>query len=114
MTQSLLDTLLPQWRHQLTEWSRTGALTRAASEAFQLAGVPDRLEKLVECWASGDFRDLPPVVPLPASAMPTAAGAYASANGTIYLNGDWLRSADPRQSLTVLTEELWQPNSSRA
>jgi hypothetical protein len=43
---------------------------------------------------------------LPASSMPTAAGAYAASTGTIYLNEDWLQTASQEQLLAVLTEEL--------
>ena len=85
---SSLDTLLQDWRQLLSQWARSGALSRAAQNALLLEGEPPLLGALVERWAAGDFRDLPPVELLPASAMPAAAGAYAISSGTIYLNAD--------------------------
>jgi hypothetical protein len=93
MPHPLLDTLLQAWRQQLTLWSQSGALSRAAEQALLLSGTPERLRELVGRWSAGSFEDLPPVVVLPGSAMPTAAGAYALSSGTIYLNRDWLLQA---------------------
>ena len=106
MTETLLESLLRDWRQLLSQWSRTGALSRAAQEALRLPEEPEGLRQLVERWSAADFQDLPPVVLLYASAMPAAAGAYARSTGTIYLNGNWLQSASPQQALAVLTEEL--------
>jgi Ca2+-binding RTX toxin-like protein len=102
MTETVLDSLLRDWRQLLSGWSRTGALSRAAREALRLPGEPEGLRQLVARWSAGDVQELPPVVVLPASAMPAAAaGAYASGTGTIDLNGDWLQSASRQQALVV-------------
>jgi len=101
-----LELLLPAWRLLLQRWALEGAISRAASEALGLNGEPLLLQRLVGQWAAGDFSALPPIVLLPASAMPGAAGAYALSTGTIYLNADWLQSASQQQALAVLSEEL--------
>jgi hypothetical protein len=106
MPQALMDLLLQAWRQLLTQWAQSGALCRAARDALLLDGEPSLLGELVELWAVGDFRDLPPIELLPAASMTGAAGAYAISTGTIYLNADWLRVANGEQVLAVLTEEL--------
>ena len=103
---NLLETHLQDWRELLILWATNGTLSRAAQTALQLEGEPEKLRELVEEWSKGDFRNLPPVVLMPASAMPGAAGAYAISTGTIYLNGDWLASASEDRVIAVLTEEL--------
>ncbi|HBH74417.1 MAG TPA: hypothetical protein DDY43_13545 [Synechococcales bacterium UBA10510] len=103
---SLLDNLLGDWKKLLTDWAGSGTLTRAASEALLLKAEPALLKKLVAQWSHGDFSGLPPIVLLPASSMPGAAGAYAISTGTIYLNQDWLAGASAAQAIAVLTEEL--------
>jgi len=75
MPLSLLDTLLQAWQLQLTLWAENGALGRATEQALVLNGRPPRLQELVKRWSSGTFEDLPPVVLLPATAMPTAVEA---------------------------------------
>ena len=106
MAISLLDNLLGDWKKLLTDWAGSGTLTRAASEALLLKAEPALLKKLVAQWSHGDFSGLPPIVLLPASSMPGAAGAYAISTGTIYLNQDWLATASDEWVLAVLTEEL--------
>jgi len=101
-----LEMLLQDWRELLSLWAQNGTLTRAAQEALQLEGEPEKLRELVGEWSQGDFRNLPPVVLLPASAMPGAAGAYAISTGTIYLNQDWLKIVSWEQATAILTEEL--------
>jgi hypothetical protein len=59
----------------------------------------------VSRWSGGDVKGLSPVVVLGDTAMPSAAGAYAIATNTIYLNADWLRNARAEQVLDVLNEE---------
>jgi hypothetical protein len=103
---SILDTLLGDWKKLLTDWARSGTLTRAASEALLLKAEPEPLKKLVGQWSHGDFSGLPPIVLLPASSMPGAAGAYAISTGSIYLNQEWLAGASAAQVIAVLTEEL--------
>ncbi len=102
----LLQALLPTWYQLLQQWSLDGRLSAAAQEALLLSGESEPLTALSDQWAAGDFSGLPPIVLLPASSMPTAAGAYADSTGTIYLNEDWLQSASQGQVLAVLTEEL--------
>ncbi|MEB3259112.1 MAG: hypothetical protein VKP63_00615, partial [Cyanobacteriota bacterium] len=62
--------LLEDWRLRLTSWARSGALSRAAVEALGLPEEPETLRQLQERWAAGDWRELPPVERLPASAEP--------------------------------------------
>ena len=102
----LLTALIPDWHLLLQGWSASGRLTAAAEEALLLNGEPQALKELVTRWSAGDFSGLPPIVLLPSSSMPGAAGAYAISTGTIYLNQDWLTTASAAQALAVLTEEL--------
>ncbi len=101
-----LELLLSDWHALLQGWAISGALVAAAQGALQLPATPVALSKLVAQWAAGDFGGLPPIVLLPASSMPGAAGAYAMSTGAIYLNPDWLATASQHQRLAVLTEEL--------
>ena len=105
-TPSLLDNLLQGWQQLLTNCTSSGLLSRAAQEALLLEGEPEQLRDLVSEWIEGDFGKLPPVVLLPTGDMSGAAGAYAISTGTIYLNQDWLQSANRDQAVAVLTEEL--------
>ena len=100
---TLLDTLLQEWRALLSLWAQNGTLTRAAQDALQREGEPEKLRELVGELSQGDFRNLPPVVLLPASAMPGAVGAYAISTGTIYLNQDWLNTVAQQRAIVVLT-----------
>ena len=102
----LLTALLPDWHLLLQGWSASDRLTAAAEEALLLNGEPQALKELVTRWSAGDFSGLPPIVLLPSSSMPGAAGAYAISTGTIYLNQDWLTTASAAQAMAVLTEEL--------
>ena len=101
-----LETVLPLWQEQLQAWAADGSLASAARHALELEGEKPFLDELVAQWAAGDFSALPPIVLLPASSMPRAAGAYAISTGTIYLNQDWLETASDAQVVAVLTEEL--------
>jgi hypothetical protein len=101
-----LDTLLGDWQKLLTDWADSRDLSRAACEALLLKGEPEPLKRLVDQWSHGDFSGLPPIVLLPASSIPGAAGVYAISTGMIYLNRDWLATASAAQAIAVLTEEL--------
>ena len=101
-----LETLLGDWRKLLTDWAASGQLTAAAQDALQLSGEPKLLKQLVKQWSRADFSALPPIVLLPSSSMPGAAGAYAISTGTIYLNQDWLQTAGKDSVLAVLTLSL--------
>lgn len=103
---TLFETFLQEWRAVLSLWAQNGTLKRAAQDALQLEGEPEKLRELVGEWSQSDFRNLPPVVLLPAGAMPGAVGAYAISTGTIYLNQDWLASVNKERVISVLTEEL--------
>jgi hypothetical protein len=63
---TLLETLLQDWRELLNLWAQNGTLSRAAQDALQLEGEPEKLRELVGEWSQGDFRNLPQVVLLPA------------------------------------------------
>jgi hypothetical protein len=102
----LLTALLPDWHLLLQGWSASGRLTAAAQEALLLNGEPQALKELVAQWTTGVFTGIPPILLLPSSSMPGAAGAYAISSGTIYLNQDWLTTASAAQAIAVLTEEL--------
>ena len=102
-----LDILLQDWRERLRAWSADESLASAARHALELgAEDPPLLSELTSQWTEGDFSALPPIVLLPASSMPGAAGAYAISTGSIYLNEDWLETASDEQVIAVLTEEL--------
>jgi hypothetical protein len=108
-TASISPALHQQWKLKLGEWAADGSLGAAAQEAFRLEGKPEALAvlaALISRWAAGDFSALPPIVLLPASSMPGAAGAYAISTGNIYLNRDWLAGASAAQAMAVLMEEL--------
>ena len=70
----LLTALLPDWHLLLQDWSASGRLTAAAQEALLLNGEPQALKELVAHWSSGVFTGIPPIVLLPSSSMPGAAG----------------------------------------
>ena len=102
-----LETVRPAWQEQLQAWAADGSLASAARHALELGPEdPPLLSELVSQWTEGDFSALPPIVLLPASSMPGAAGAYAISTGSIYLNQDWLETASDERVIAVLTEEL--------
>jgi len=103
----LAEDRVPAWQEQLQAWAADGSLASAARHALELgAHDPPLLSELVSQWTEGDFSSLPPIVLLPASSMPGAAGAYAISTGSIYLNQDWLETASDERVIAVLTEEL--------
>ena len=102
----LLSTLLGQWHERLTEWAYSGRLTSAAQESLLLNGEPKALKELVADLADRNYRKIPEISLLPATAMNDAMGAYALVTGNIFLNADWLQNATTEQVLLVLTEEL--------
>ena len=106
MEPSGLQALLWDWRLLLRRWAASGALSAAARDALQLTGDPPQLRALTAAWSAGSFEALPPVELLPSAAMGAAAGAYAAARGTIYLNPTWLQNASQAQAIAVLNEEL--------
>jgi hypothetical protein len=101
MPATTLDLYIADWHLLLQGWSADGRLSAAAQEALLLDGEPSLLTALIEQWSEGDFSGLPPIVLLPASSMPGAAGAYANSTGTIYLNEDWLQTASQEEVLAV-------------
>ena len=70
-----LDILLQDWRERLRAWSADGSLASAARHALELGSDdPPLLSELTSQWTEGDFSALPPIVLLPSSSMPGAAG----------------------------------------
>ena len=104
--QVILRKLLPEWHLLLKKWAASGRLTAAALEALLLNGQPKALTELTNQWAAGEFSALPPIVLLSSAEINGALGAYAVSTGSIYLNADWLLSANKEQVIAVLTEEL--------
>ena len=104
----LLDEQLYQnWLLQLQTWAADGRLVSAGVDALRLqpGQATEQLKRIANRLAKGETRDLPPVEMLPGSAMPGAAGAFAQATGTIYINQDWLQASNTREIVNVLTEE---------
>ena len=102
------EQLYQDWLLQLQTWAADGRLFSAGVDALRLkpGQATDQLKRVANRLAKGETRDLPPIEVLPGSAMPGAAGAYASGNNTIYLNANWLGSASRAQVIAVLNEEL--------
>ena len=65
-----------------------------------------QLKRIAKRLAAGDTRDIPPIELLPGSAMPGAAGAYAKATRTIYINEEWIKTANEVDIIRLLTEEF--------
>ena len=102
----LLSTLLGQWHEQLSDWASSGRLTSAAQESLLLSGEPQALKELMVQLANRDYKEIPEISLLPATAMNGAMAAYSAETGNIFLNADWLQNATKEQVLIVLTEEL--------
>ena len=79
-----------------------GRLMAAAMEALQLAEAPLELQQLTARLAAGEVGALPPVERLEAASMGGGLGAYAASSGTIYLNAEWLQTADGAAVLVVV------------
>ncbi|AHF62987.1 Large exoprotein involved in heme utilization or adhesion [Synechococcus sp. WH 8109] len=104
---SLDDRLYQSWLLQLQTWAADGRLFSAGVDALRLkpGQATDQLKRIATRLAKGETQDLPPVELLPGSAMPGAAGAFAHATGTIYVNQDWLQASNPKDIANLLTEE---------
>ena len=105
---SLHDRSYQSWLLQLQTWAADGRFFSAGVDALRLkpGQATEQLNRIANRLAKGDTRDLPPIELLPGSTMPDASGAYASSNSTIYLNANWLESANNNQVFAVLSEEL--------
>ena len=105
---SRFDRSHQSWLLQLQSWAEDGRFFSAGVEALRLklGQATDQLKHIANRLAKGETRDLPSIEVLPGSAMPGAAGAYASSDNTIYLNANWLKSASKNQVISVLNEEL--------
>ena len=105
---SLHDRSYQNWLLQLQTWAADGRFFSAGVAALRLkpGQATDQLKHIANRLAKGETRDLPSIEVLPGSAMPGAAGAYASSDNTIYLNANWLESARDDQVIAVLNEEL--------
>ncbi|MCP9812592.1 dockerin type I domain-containing protein [Synechococcus lacustris] len=104
---TILSTLLNQWKNLLQQWAKGGSLAAAAQEALLLSGIPEGLQILIDEWALADFKSLPEVELLSAVDISGAMGAYAISTGKIYLNETWVDNASKEDVFAVLTEELW-------
>ena len=105
----MLDEQLYQsWLLQLQIWAADGRLFSAGIDALQLkpGQATAQLNRITNRLANGDMRDLPPIEILPSSAMPCAAGAYAMATRTIYINEEWIKTANKFDTIRLLTEEF--------
>ena len=93
---SLRDRLYQSWLLHLQTWAADGRLFSAAVDALRLkpGEATEQLNHIAARLAKGDTRDLPPIELLPSSAMPGAAGAYAKATKTIYINQKWIQTAN--------------------
>lgn len=106
------ELILGSWQQLLQEWSRHGLLEQAAKKVLALDGPnakPQRggfLQSHLSAWKAGNFQHLPTIIFLSGEAMHGAMGAYSIKTGEIYLNADWLRSANEIQIHLLLTEEL--------
>ena len=105
---SLHDRSYQSWLLQLQTWAADGRLVSAGVDALRLklGQATDQLKHIANRLAKGETRDLPSIEVLPGSAMPGAAGAYASSDNTIYLHANWLESASNDQVIAVLNEEF--------
>ena len=101
------DRLYQAWLLQLQTWAADGSLLAAGVDALRLkpGQATDQLKRIANRLAKGETRDLPPIEVLPGSAMSEAAGAFAQATGTIYVNQDWVQTSDKKGILRLLTEE---------
>ena len=105
---SLHDRSYQSWLLQLQTWAADGRLFSAAVDALRLqpGEATEHLNHIADRLAKGDTRDLPPIELLPSSAMPGAAGAYAKATKTIYINQKWIQTANEIDAIRLLTEEF--------
>ena len=96
------------WLLQLQTWAADGRLVSAGIDALRLqpGQATDQLKRIANRLAKGDTRDLPAIEVLPGSAMPSAAGAYAKATRTIYINAEWIKTANEFDKIKLLTEEF--------
>ena len=100
--------LYQSWLLHLQTWAADGRLFSAAVDALRLqpGEATEHLKHIADRLAKGDTRDLPPIELLPGSAMPSAAGAYAKATKTIYINQKWIQTANEIDAIKLLTEEF--------
>ena len=105
---SLHDRSYQSWLLQLQTWAADGRFFSAGVAALRLkpGQATDQLKHIANRLAKGETRDLPPIEVLPDSSMPGAAGAYAKATKTIYINQKWIQTANKIDAIRLLTEEL--------
>ena len=101
------DQLYQRWLLQLQTWAADGRLVSAGVDALRLqpGQATEQLKRIADRLERGETRDLPPIELLQGSAMPGAAGAFAQATGTVYINRDWLQASNTKEIVNVLTEE---------
>lgn len=98
--------LIGGWQERLMLWAENGLLAKAARIALTLPDPHPELDQLVAKIATGDFTDLPPVIPLDWDDMEGSPCAYAPEKGLILINREWLSSAVSEQVFAVFTEQL--------
>jgi hypothetical protein len=98
--------LIGGWQQRLMLWAENGLLAKAARIALTLPDPHPELDQLVAKIATGDFTDLPPVIPLDWDDMEGSACAYAPERGLILINREWLSGAVDEQVFAVFTEQL--------
>ena len=110
--QDKLNQTLISWYELLSGWSLDGSLATTAELVLNtdgenaIEGADDLLQGYTGQWSSRNFESLPPIVLLSNDDISGARGAYAASTDTIYLNEDWLFSAQEESIIAVLTEEL--------
>ena len=110
--QDKLNQVLSSWTELLSGWSADGSLAETAAHVLDLdgdnttEGADAVLQSYTSQWSLGGFEELPPIVLLSNEEINGARGAYAASTETIYLNEDWLLTAQEEKIIAVLTEEL--------
>ena len=98
----MMQLVLPQLRAAAIN----GSFAKAAQRAFQLEPDDSRLQHLVHVLAAENCCLLPPIELLDGQTMEGLLGAYTTSdlNGQerIYLNADWMQSADASAIEAVL------------
>ena len=103
---SLDKKLLQTWKAQLRSWAREGDLLEASKRSLRLKKPPRDLKDWIESVSTGEDFKLPRITLLSSEAMQGAIGAYAGSTKTIYLNRQWINTAQADDAIAVLNEEL--------
>ena len=98
--------LLLTWKAQLCSWAREGDLLEASKRSLRLKKPPRDLKDWIKSVSTGEDFKLPRITLLSSEAMQGAIGAYAGSTKTIYLNRQWIKTAEADDAIGVLNEEL--------